>query len=127
MNIDDKEQEVFYDNMVQKLAKGGADILQSLTSEKVHLWHMASALMGEAGECFDAVKKHVIYNKPLDLENIKEELGDILFYFKGLLIALNITESDIMHRNIIKLSKRYPGLNYSDASAQIRADKQEGK
>ena len=36
--------------MVERLAKDGEDIVDSLTPQSAHLWHMASALCGEAGE-----------------------------------------------------------------------------
>jgi len=108
--------------LVSLLAKSGSSILQSLDSEKCHLWHMATGIAGEAGELLDAVKKHVIYNKDLDIENVIEELGDLEFYMQGLREKLNLGREEILQKNYDKLSVRYKD-GYSDSAAQIREDK----
>ncbi len=109
--------------MVRTLAKPGADIVASLTPETAHLLHMAVGVSGEAGELLDAVKKAAVYNKPIDLANVVEELGDLEFYMEGLRQGLGITREETLQGNIAKLSVRYNGLKYSDAAAQARADK----
>ncbi len=86
------------------------------------LLHSAVGMAGEAGELLDAIKKNWIYNKDLDVKNIKEELGDLLFYFQAMLIEFNWDFNDIMQANIEKLNKRYKN-GYSDKAAQERADK----
>lgn len=108
--------------MVESLAKDGKDIISSLTPQSAHLWHMASALCGEAGELFDAIKKSVIYEKELDVENVIEELGDIEFYLEGVRSSLEITRLQTLAHNVMKLDRRY-GKEYSDEAAQERADK----
>ena len=105
------------------LAKKGEVIANELTAEDAHLLHMVVGVSGEAGELLDAVKKAVIYRKPLDLENVIEELGDLEFYMEGLRQGLGITRQETIDANVEKLSKRYEGLRYSDKSAQLRADK----
>ena len=107
---------------VASLAKDGQEIIDSLTPQGAHLWHMASALCGEAGELFDAIKKSVIYEKDMDLENVVEELGDIEFYLQGLRASLEISRLETIANNILKLDRRY-GEEYSNSSAQERADK----
>jgi NTP pyrophosphatase (non-canonical NTP hydrolase) len=111
--------------MVQKLMKPGNDILATLTPEKCDLWHAVSGVGGEAGELVDAIKKHVAYNKPLDRENVIEELGDLEFYMEALRNRLLITREETLRHNYAKLAKRYEGHNYSDAAAHARADKAE--
>ena len=64
-------------DMVVRLAKPGEDILASLTPEKCHLWHMGTGVVGEVIECLEGVMN-------ADAENVKEELGDSLFYLEGL-------------------------------------------
>jgi NTP pyrophosphatase (non-canonical NTP hydrolase) len=85
---------------------------------------MASALQGEAGELFDAIKKHAVYDKDLDLVNVIEELGDIEFYLEGLRQLLEITRDETVKANIKKLTKRYPDGRYSNKHAKERADKE---
>ena len=109
--------------MVAELAKPGREIVAELTPEKAHLWHMASALMGEAGELFDAVKKCAVYGKDLDVDNVVEELGDIEFYLEGLRQQLRIDRTRTLDANIAKLRRRYPGRLFRNADAQARADK----
>lgn len=114
---------IVYSDMVRTLAKSGDDIVASLTGERMHLLHMAVGVAGEAGELIDAVKKHTIYNKELDRENLIEELGDLEFYMEGIRQASSITREETLTANKVKLGKRYNGLKYSDQSAQDRADK----
>lgn len=87
--------------------------------------HMALGIGGEAGELVDAVKKSFAYNKPLDLANTYEELGDILFYVQGMLnfLGAEFTLADLVALNTKKLTKRYP-TGYSDEAAIARADKE---
>lgn len=101
------------------------DLAKPMGSPKLNLLHGAVGVSGEAGELLDAIKKHWVYNKPLDVNNVLEELGDILFYMEIVKVELGISTLDILEANIAKLTKRYIGEKYSDASAQARADKQE--
>jgi NTP pyrophosphatase (non-canonical NTP hydrolase) len=115
---------ITHPELVEKLAKPGADILKELTPEDCELWHMASCICSEAGELFDAIKKLVIYRKPLDRANVVEELGDLEFYMEGARQVLAITRQETLDANILKLSKRYNELKYSNKSAVKRADKE---
>ena len=116
---------IVYSDMVAALTKKGEVIAAELTAKDAHLLHMVFGVSGEAGELLDAVKKAVIYRKPLDRENVIEEVGDLEFYMEGLRQGLGITRQETIDANVAKLSKRYEGLKYSDQSAQLRADKQD--
>lgn len=59
--------------------------LKIYDSEKENTFHMFFGISSELGELFGAFKKHFIYEKELDLENVKEECGDLLFYFVNLI------------------------------------------
>jgi NTP pyrophosphatase (non-canonical NTP hydrolase) len=109
--------------MVARLTKPGEDILKTLTASTTNLWHLATGVAGEAGELLDAIKKAAIYNKPLDVENVLEEMGDLEFYLEGLRQALGVEREHVLHANYRKLAVRYQGLIYSDQAAQQRADK----
>lgn len=114
-----------YSQFVTKLIKDPEEIKESLTPQKINLLHMVLGISGEAGEILDSIKKYVIYNKPIDLINIIEELGDLLFYIEGIKNELHITEKEILSYNVTKLSKRYESLSYSDKDAVERKDKNE--
>lgn len=112
-----------YAAMVAALAKPGEAILSSLTQDRCHLLHMAVGVSGEAGELLDAVKKVTIYGKPVDRENVVEELGDLEFYMEGLRQGLGITREETLQANVAKLGARYAAGKYSDKAAIARADK----
>jgi len=113
-----------YADMVCALAKPGMDIMTGLTPQRAHVLHMAVGISGEAGELLDAIKKYTIYGKPLDRENVVEELGDLEFYMEGLRAAFNISRSETLTANKHKLlGKRYASGKYSDEQAITRADK----
>lgn len=112
-----------FEEMVAQLAKSGEDIKQEITPVDAHQLHMVVGISGESGELLDAIKKAVIYRKPLDRVNVVEELGDLEFYMEGLRQSLNITREETISANIAKLGERYKGHQYSDAQAQDRADK----
>ncbi len=109
--------------MVARLAKPGEAILAVMTPRGADLLHGAVGVSGEAGELLDAVKKHVVYNKGLDRENIVEELGDMEFYMEMVRRNIGISREETLAANIKKLGKRY-AAGYSDAAAQARADKE---
>jgi NTP pyrophosphatase (non-canonical NTP hydrolase) len=110
--------------MVAALVKPGQDIIQQMTPGKANALHMAVGASGEAGELLDAIKRFVIYNKPLDRENVVEELGDLEFFIEGLRAELGISREETLTANKFKLlGKRYASGTYSDAQAIARSDK----
>lgn len=72
------------------------------------LTHGVFGLVTEAGEMLDALKKHLFYGAPLDLTNIKEELGDVEWYMSLILTFLGTTHDSIFELNVAKLKSRYP-------------------
>lgn len=93
-----------------------------LTFQQFELVHALLGLASEVGELAGTVKKHVIYGRPLDVENVDEETGDIDWYLNLARTAVRILASKVRHGNIAKLRTRYPN-EYSDADAVARADK----
>ena len=63
-----------FEDMVARLFKDEAEILNQLIQDprRVYLIHAAMGIAGEAGELLDAVKKHVVYDKELNMGNIIE-------------------------------------------------------
>lgn len=70
--------------------------------------HYALGLVTEAGEVADAYKKHVAYGSNLDVTNIKEELGDLLWYVGRFMDLYGWTFEEVMQLNADKLRSRYP-------------------
>lgn len=112
-----------YEELVKSLVKSKDQICGEITADRAVLIHMVMGISGESGELLDAVKKHVIYRKPLDMSNVIEELGDIEFYLEGFRQELGISREECLQDNIKKLLKRYDSAVYTDAAAIQRADK----
>ena len=105
--------------------------MKSMDTLREDILHMTLGIAGESGELVDAVKKYWAYGKLLNVNNVIEELGDLLFYIQGMLSTVTRqadlapeTLEDLMITNMDKLSKRYP-TGYSDEAAIARADKEE--
>ena len=97
-----------------------------VTVDQAHLLHMTVGVVGEAGELADAIGKHIVGDE-LDVENVREEVGDLLFYLQGIIGHLGISLEEVIMANKAKLlGKRYASGGYTDAAAQARADKPQG-
>jgi len=88
----------------------------------VETLHGIIGISAEAGELLDTVKKAYFYGHEPDLNNIREELGDIMWYIMAVARGLNFDMEDIMNENIEKLRKRYPEQFTKDHS-KWRLDK----
>ena len=65
-------------------------------------------LSGEVGEFNDMIKKWIFHEKELDVEHLKKECGDVMWYVAMLCDAFNWSLDDVMQTNIDKLRERYP-------------------
>lgn len=115
-------KELDYRAFVAMKKKPGADIVSAMTPEQADALHMAVGVAGEGGELLDAIKRWTIYQKPLDRDNVVEELGDLEFFMEGLRQRLGIPRDETLHANRVKLDARYRE-GYTDAEAHDRADK----
>jgi len=78
--------------------------------------HAALGLAGETGEIVDLIKKHFMYGKDLDKQELIEEMGDLFHYFARLMHLNGVTLSEVMESNTSKLKKRFPsGYTNEDA------------
>lgn len=74
----------------------------------IRIMHAAIGIGTESGEFLDAVKKAMFYGRELDKKNLKEELGDLLWYIGIAADELGTTFEALMDENIAKLKARYP-------------------
>ena len=86
---------------------------------------LAQAIRASVTSCdlLDSVKKGVIYNKPFDMETIKDQLSLLDAVAGEIYRKANVSKEQAIEANIEKLGKRYEGHKYSDQAAQTRADK----
>ena len=71
----------------------------------------ALGLSAEAGEFTEIVKKILLQGKPYNesnIEHMKIELGDVLWYIAQACMALDVSFYDLMGMNVKKLGARYP-------------------
>lgn len=74
----------------------------------MNLLHAAMGISTEAGELMDAFKRKIFYGKELDVVNLKEEVGDIMWYIAILLRELDLDFEELLQLNIDKLRARFP-------------------
>ena len=119
-----------FNGNVNEPAKNDLDVFQeeALRSMRSDLPYeaicsnMCMGLSGETGETVDIFKKHIYQGKDLDINDVIEEIGDILWYIANLCNVNKITMKECMESNVEKLRKRYPN-GFSIKDALERADK----
>ena len=73
-------------------------------------------LAGEAGEVADLIKKHRFHGHDLPKEEIRKELGDVLWYLSQLARLSELDLGEVAIFNIEKLKRRYPeGFSEKDS------------
>lgn len=98
-------------NLKEYQDKSKRTLNKDLTPEQT-LSNMVLGLIGETGEVADIIKKHLYQGHKLDIDHIKEELSDIMFYMVNLCNALDLDLETLLEQNYAKLLKRYPqGFN----------------
>ena len=83
--------------------------------EHMIIWN-AIGIAGEAGEINDLVKKGIFHQHGLDVAEVAEEIGDLMWYVAALCTKLELNLSNILKYNVAKLEKRYPdGFSSEDS------------
>lgn len=94
-------------------------------SQIIDLEHAVYGACSEVGELADQLKRHKFYGKPLDLLNLKEECGDVLWYLSLLSDAAGFTLMEAMEANVRKLELRRATKNSTDLAARDLAGERE--
>lgn len=80
------------------------------------LANYALGMVCEAGEVGDILKKHMFHGHELDMDELKKEIGDVMWYMANICNVLEIELDEIAIMNIEKLNKRYPnGFKVEDS------------
>ena len=105
------------DAFIYRLQELGGDVaLQRLLTAAV-------GISAEGGEFMEIVKKMIFQGKPAsedNLEHLKIELGDVLWYVAQACMALNISFEEVADMNIKKLEKRYPEGHFAEFYSENR-------
>lgn len=97
-----------YDKSVLRTLKDANHILLELNTTQTSLIHGALMLSGEAGELVDLIKKHTMYSKRLDIDEVINEMGDVEYALSVIRQALRISREEVLLANIEKLEARHP-------------------
>ena len=105
------------DAFIYRLQELGGDIaIQRLLTASV-------GISAESGEFMEIVKKMIFQGKPCNednLEHLKIELGDIMWYVAQACMALDVDMEDVLTTNIKKLEKRYPDGHFAEFYSENR-------
>ena len=105
------------DAFIYRLQELGGDVaIQRLLTACV-------GISAESGEFMEIVKKMIFQGKPCNednLEHLKIELGDIMWYVAQACMALEVDMDDVLDTNIKKLEKRYPDGHFSEFYSENR-------
>ena len=105
------------DAFIYRLQELGADVaIQRLLTACV-------GISAESGEFMEIVKKMIFQGKPCNednLEHLKIELGDIMWYVAQACMALEVDMEDVLYTNIKKLEKRYPDGHFAEFYSENR-------
>lgn len=80
-------------------------------------------LNGEIGELTDEIKKNYFHAKPINMDKIASELGDILWYLTIFAGEFNLSLEEIAVGNIAKLRARH-GNTFKKHDDQNRNESQ---
>jgi len=105
----------FVDDVTSKTSKESlafADRVEDIAlNNDVNTARLATAsigISGEVGEFNEHVKKLFFHGKDLNIEAMKSELGDIMWYWVNACTALNLDPNDVIEANVKKLEERHP-------------------
>lgn len=110
-----------YNARVHELDEYQTQAMDFHVTDPVRLASYGLGLTGEAGECADLIKKHIGHGHPLNVDKLKLELGDVLWYVAALAHLIDVPLSEIAQSNLTKLRKRYPN-GFSSAASIARVD-----
>ena len=119
----------FVDQVTSAPSKDNAQFIArvaSLKAEGCDIQRLLTAAVGiaaEGGEFMEIVKKITFQGKPWNADNIehlKIELGDVMWYVAQACMALDISLEEVLDRNISKLAARYPEGTFDEYYSENR-------
>ncbi|MGL6108094.1 nucleoside triphosphate pyrophosphohydrolase family protein [Romboutsia sp.] len=105
---------------IETFEKYQKEVQRTRSFNDTELINYTLGLVCESGEFGDMIKKHLFHNHDLDIEEVKKELGDVMWYLSNLCNVLEIELSDVATGNIEKLKSRYPnGFSCDDSINRV--------
>ncbi len=113
-----------YQSLAMRTMADQQTIMNRLTVQGVQLDTGLRGLCDEVGEIASLIKKHNEYGQPLNLDGLKEEVGDALWRLAQICDAGGFTIEDAMKGNIRKLKIRYPEKYTDERAADENRDRE---
>lgn len=116
--LDDIKKALYYDkfNLNKHNQFGVSDIKERIG---VNTLHGILGIATEGVELIQAINKTIVTKEEFDVVNMKEEIGDIMWYIALLCNTHNIDLKQVMQTNIDKLKQRFPE-NFTTDNANNR-------
>jgi NTP pyrophosphatase (non-canonical NTP hydrolase) len=93
-------------------------------NKSLKLLEFSTGLIEESNEVLTCIRKNIFSGKELDENNLKEELGDVLWYCCALMSELGTNMEEVMKIQKQKLKIRYPE-KYTEKLSRNRDVKKE--
>lgn len=96
----------------------------TLSNDEIDLLHALLGISSEVGELMEELIIAKTTNREIDIDNYKEEAGDIMWYLALLLRKLSTTFEEVSSKNIAKLKARYPQRFTTEDALERDLDKE---
>lgn len=83
-------------------------LLTHMTGSGMRLLKNACGIASEGGELINIIKKNVFQGQELDVDQVKDETGDLLYYVLDLIDVFGFNLEDLLRYNMAKRKLRYP-------------------
>ena len=129
-SLDQHKRALFYGDDTAKVLRGPAGrdhILEGISDEEWELIHAVLGIATEAGEILDQLLSLFAGGRELDVQNLREEGGDVAYYLARLADVTGTTLLAMMQANHRKLAERFPekftqqGALVRDTDAEMAA------
>lgn len=114
-----------YQKRAGEYSSHGDESHQANPGTRDHFSMVGLGITGEAGEFADLVKKILFHGHVTDIQKLKKELGDVLWYVQEGARAAGLTLDDVAKANLDKLALRYPEGRFSVVRSRQRAPNDE--
>lgn len=118
-----KEYKEFVDSVATGVCKGNKlfiyrlkELIEDYNLDISRIELALHGLAGETGELSDSWKKVLFHGKEFNQNEFIKEMGDVIWYWTLLCIALDINAKEVMKKNIEKLEERYPGRKFKNGN-----------
>lgn len=75
------------------------------------LTNLSLGLASESGEVIDLVKKYTFQGENLDRDQLKHEMGDVLWYLSQIALWADVDFEEVAKANLEALATKYPNIH----------------